>query len=139
MKVKDVMSRKVFSIRVDKKAFTARQIMDWAHIRHVPVVDRANRVVGVVSHRDVLEASVSSLTEHGPRVDADRPLMDAPIVALMHKPARTTVPDATVAEAARIMLDEHLGCLPVVEGDVLVGIVTEADLLRVLVECPNAR
>jgi len=61
MRVRDIMTTKVFTIGADKKAFVAKEIMEWAHVHHIPVVDSSNRVVGIISHRDILRASLSAL------------------------------------------------------------------------------
>ncbi len=55
MLVRDFMTKKVFTLQIDKKVFAAQQIMNWAHVRHIPVVDRERRLVGIVTHRDLLE------------------------------------------------------------------------------------
>lgn len=61
MLVRDCMTKKVFSLPNDKKVFAAQQIMNWAHVRHIPVVDRDGRLVGIVTHRDLLGASISKI------------------------------------------------------------------------------
>lgn len=61
MIVRDLMSAPVFSIREDKRLLAAQEIMNWAHIRHVPVVDTQGVLTGILSHRDLLGAAVSSL------------------------------------------------------------------------------
>lgn len=61
MVVRDLMSSPVFTIREDKRLRAVEEIMQWAHVRHVPVVDAEGRLVGIVSHRDLLAAAVSSL------------------------------------------------------------------------------
>ena len=58
--VADFMSRKVFTLKIDKKLIMAKEIMEWAHTRHVPVVNTAGEVVGMVSHRDLLAVSVAA-------------------------------------------------------------------------------
>ena len=131
MLVRDYMTKKVFTLRIDKKLFIAQEIMEWAHCRHVPVVDREGRVVGIVSHRDLLKASVSSAA-HVVNLERDQHLSTLPVESVMRTNVRTISPDATVQEAAKVMRDEKIGCLPVVAEDKLVGIITDYDFLRIV-------
>lgn len=132
MLVRDYMTEQVFTLRVDKKLFIAQEIMEWAHVRHVPVVDREGRVVGIVSHRDLLKASIASVSTRVANLERDQHLWTIPVENVMRKDVRTISPDATVQEAARIMRGEKISCLPVVAQDKLVGILTEYDLLRIV-------
>lgn len=127
-KVRDIMSRKMVTISAGDTLATAEDIMTLGRVRHMPVV-RQGRLVGVVSERDLLRASLSSLSAVAVedrraflnRVEIDRVMSQPPIVI---------APSASVAEAARSMAERKIGCLPVVEGDELVGLVTETDVLR---------
>ncbi|HYL31507.1 MAG TPA: CBS domain-containing protein [Gemmatimonadales bacterium] len=92
------MTTKVFTIGADKKAFAAKEIMEWAHVRHIPVVDSSNRVVGIISHRDILRASLSALNTQFAEAERRQHLSGAPALAIMHHPARTIEPDASVQE-----------------------------------------
>jgi CBS domain-containing membrane protein len=136
MRVRDIMTTKVFTIGADKKAVVASEIMAWAHIRHIPVIDAHRRVVGIISHRDILRASLSALDTQFATADRRQHLAGAPALALMHQPVQTIGPDATVQEAAGAMRQHKFGCLPVVEHDRLVGIVTEYDILRLVEALP---
>jgi CBS domain-containing protein len=94
--------------------------------RHMLVSDEANGLLGLVSKRDLIAMA------HSPdiqvEIDDDRPISD-----LMHSPVVTVRPECCAAEAARYMLSSKHGCLPVVnDGGVLVGILTEADFLRLV-------
>jgi CBS domain-containing protein len=89
---------------------------------------RLGRLVGVVSERDLLRASLSNLAH---RSDERRAFLEGVDIAqVMSAPPVTVGPDASVEEAACVMADRKIGCLPVVDGDELVGLVTETDLLR---------
>ncbi|MFQ5803491.1 MAG: CBS domain-containing protein [Candidatus Methylomirabilales bacterium] len=132
MLVRDYMTSKVFTIRVDKKLFVAQDIMDWAHVRHVPVVDREQRVVGIVSHRDLLHAAISFVKTDVAEVERKQYLGTVPIEKVMQTTVRTIGPDATVQEAAKLMRTSKIGCLPVVDQGKLVGIISEYDLLRIV-------
>jgi len=103
--------------------------MSLARIRHLPVL-RGSRLVGLVTHRDILRAMCSVFA------DLDAPeqhdvLRNIPVREIMSSEIQTVSPDARAAEAGRTMLENKLGCLPVVEdGDRLVGIITEADFVE---------
>ena len=125
--VRDVMEEKVVTISVGDRLSTVEDIMTLGGVRHMPVV-RAGRLVGVVSERDLLRASLSSLD---PRRLERRAFLEAiDISQVMSAPPVVVEVDAPVEEAARIMADNRIGCLPVMKGEELVGMVTETDLLR---------
>lgn len=138
MKVSDLMTTKVFSLRLDKQVFIAQQIMDWAHIRHIPVVDQRGRVVGLVSHRDILRASVSTVSSKVAKLEQRQHLSSIAVRDIMQTRVRTISPDAPVQDAARLMLKEKIGCLPVVNAEQeLLGVITEHDMLRLVEHLPD--
>jgi len=131
MHVRDIMTVKVFTIGADKKLFVANEIMEWAHIRHIPVVDTSNRVVGIISHRDLLHAAISAVAD-APAVERKRYLGAIPITKVMRTQVHTVSPDAPVQEAARRMRASKIGCLPVLAEGKLIGIISEFDLLGIV-------
>ncbi|MFI5102521.1 MAG: CBS domain-containing protein [Terriglobales bacterium] len=136
-KVEDLMTRKVFTLEAEKRLFIAQQIMDWAHIRHVPVVDGQRRVVGLVSHRDVLRASISIVSSKVAKAEGQQHLTGIPVRDVMRAPVQTVAPDLSVQEAAKLMRRGRIGCLPVVNAQQeLIGIITESDLLKIVEELP---
>lgn len=137
MRVRDVMTTDVFTIRPDKNILVAEEMMQWAHIRHVPVVDQRGRLVGVVSHRDILRASISQVASRVADAERHQHLGAISVAQMMHEPVQTVSPDALVQEAAGLMRRRKVGCLPVLEEDRLVGIVTEYDLLAVIERLPT--
>jgi CBS domain-containing membrane protein len=130
------MTQKVFTLRSDKKLFAAQEIMSWARIRHVPVVDKENRLVGVISHRDLLHASISAIANPAPEVERKQFLSTIPIEKVMRTDIQTIGPDVSIQEAAKLMRARKIGCLPVVLEGKLIGIISEHDLLRVVEEMP---
>jgi CBS domain-containing protein len=130
LRVRDIMGRNVVTISASERMSTVEDIMTLGHVRHMPVV-QGGKLVGVVSERDLLRASLSVLSEHR---GAERRafLHVVEIARVMSTPPIVIGPDASVDEAALVMAEKKIGCLPVVEGDGLVGMVTEADVLRCL-------
>jgi CBS domain-containing protein len=127
-RVRDIMSTKMVTISESDTLSTVEDIMTLGHVRHMPVV-HAGKLVGVVSERDLLRASLSNLTGFG-KHERRAFLHAVEIARVMSAPPVTIGSDATVEEAARIMAERKIGCLPVVQGDRLVGLLTETDVLR---------
>ena len=117
--VRDLMTSAVVSVGPDEPIDQVQALMERKHIRHVPVVDGAGRVLGVVSHRDVIQRSLLEDT--------------GAVSEIMAWKADTIEADDTLSKAARIMLDQKYGCLPVVEHGRLAGILTEADFVKYVV------
>jgi len=129
--VRDFMTSNVFTVRIDHRVFAAQEIMSWAHVRHVPVVDPQGELVGMISHRDVLRASLSSRSER-PELEKRMYLQKIPIRDIMQSVVATVDPETRIKAAARRMRESKIGCLPVVERNRLVGIITEHDLLQLI-------
>ncbi len=127
-RVRDIMSEKMVTISESDRLSTVEDIMTLGRVRHMPGV-HAGTLVGVVSERDLLRTSLSNLTEFGS--EERRLFLHAVEIArVMSAPPITIAPDATVEEAAQMMADRKIGCLPVLEDERLLGIVTETDVLR---------
>ena len=122
------METKLVTISANDRLSTVDDIMTLGRVRHIPVV-QAGRLVGVVSQRDLLRASLSALSEHR---DAERRafLSVVEIARVMSTPPIVVSPEATIEQAAAIMASKRIGCLPVLENDELVGMITETDILR---------
>jgi CBS domain-containing protein len=133
------MTQDVFTVHPEDVVDLAANLMDWRHIRHVPVEDNEGRLVGLVSHRTLLR-----LLGQGMRSQANDPIA---VKDIMKLDPVTVSPTTPTLEAIEIMRRSKVSCLPVVEEDnQLVGIITERDLIRVaamlfekqLREAPNA-
>ena len=136
LKVADIMSRELVTLAEDDTLADARACMERGRIRHLPVV-RDGRLVGLVTHRDMLAASFSVFAEVSAR-EEKRLFSRIPVGELMHD-VISVAPESSVREAARLLLDNRFGCLPVVAKDGrLVGIITEADFLRLAVRMLEA-
>jgi acetoin utilization protein AcuB len=112
----------------------AHRLMKDSHIRRLPVVDRS-RLVGIVTLGDVREAQPSAATTLS-IYELNYLLSKLTVERLMTREPITVAPDATIAEAARLMLQHKIGGLPVVEpvGNKLVGIITESDIFRIFAQ-----
>jgi len=130
MRVRDHMTTKVFTIRMDKKLLAVDEIMGWAHVRHVPVVDAQGKLAGLLSQRDVLRSTLSDLASTP--VDRRNQLGHVSLADVMRREVLTVGPGESVQAAARLMRQHKYGCLPVVEDGRVVGIITEHDLLEVV-------
>jgi len=126
-RVRDIMQTKIVTISVTERLSTVEDIMTLGRVRHIPVV-HGGKLVGVLSQRDLLRASLSELGSFGN--EARRAFLHAiEIDRVMSTPPVTIEPNAAVQLAAHVMADQKIGCLPVVEEGELVGLVTETDVL----------
>jgi acetoin utilization protein AcuB len=136
--VRERMSTQPVTVTSNTPITEALRIMRQGDVRRMPVMDEDGKLVGIVSEKDLLYASpspVSSLT-----VSEMHYLLSHLLVSeLMSREVITVDPDTPVEEAARIMADYKIGGLPVMEGDHLVGILTETDVFTVLLEMFGAR
>lgn len=137
MTVRDLMTKQVFSLRESDTLSAARSLMSLQRIRHIPIVTSDNTFIGLITHRDLLRATISHLAE----VDDDtQKEIDAgiPIKEVMRTDLRTVAPTILLKEAAAVLLNHKYGCLPVVEEGKLIGIITEADFLKLTIELLDA-
>ena len=131
-KVRDIMSTQLKTLERNDTLRLARDIMAQRRIRHFPVVD-AGKLVGVVSQRDLFRATLGSVMKYG-EVAERAFLASVAVKEVLSEPAITISADALVKKAARLMIEKQIGCLPVMEGGNLVGIVTETDILKQVAE-----
>lgn len=129
MLVEEIMKREVITIERNESVHAALGKIKEHRIRHLPVVEQG-RLVGIVSDRDLRAVSPSFLLQER---DIDI-LKSTKVGEIMKCPVLTAHPLDGVDEVARIMYEYRIGCLPVIKGDKLVGILTDTDLLRVLTE-----
>lgn len=133
IRISDLMTRAVFTLTPLQSLPLAEAMMGLLHVRHVPVVDEERRLVGLVTHRDLLAAKISALTPLTPEERSTLEL-SVPVSRVMRTNVWTIGPDALAINAVRIMREHQFGCLPVVVDEKLVGIVTEADLLSLVTD-----
>jgi acetoin utilization protein AcuB len=137
MFVSDWMTKKVFTVTPDDSLSEAVRLMKENKIRHIPVV-KGDEVKGIISDRDIKEYSPSKATSLD--VYELHYLLDkTKIKDVMKTGVITTSSDMPVEEAAMIMHDKVIGCLPVVDDNKLVGIISDKDIYRVLVDITGIR
>jgi acetoin utilization protein AcuB len=137
MNVGKRISSPVITVSPDLPISEALALMSQEKIRHVPVVQKG-KMVGIVTKNDLLNASPSKATSLS--IWEINYLLNKIIVAdVMSKKVITTTEDTPIEEAARIMSDNKVSCLPIMRGKEVVGIITETDLFKVFLELLGAR
>lgn len=131
--VRDWMTTDVITITPDMTLPEAHQLMTNEEIRRLPVVDKAGRLIGIVSIGDVRSAEPSPATSLS-IWELNYLLSTLTVAKIMTSNPFTIAPDATLGEAARMMLEHRVSGLPVVdEQNHVVGIITESDIFTMVV------
>jgi CBS domain-containing protein len=115
-----IMTTDVFTVQPEDVVDLAASVMEWEHIRHVPVEDQSGKLVGLVSHRSILRMLARG---------KDSSNGAAAVREIMHPDPITVRPETSTIEAIEVMRRNRVGCLPVVQNNHLVGIVTERDFI----------
>ncbi|RDI44301.1 acetoin utilization AcuB family protein [Falsibacillus pallidus] len=129
MIIEQIMKTHVETLTPQHTLKSAIELMRAKKIRHIPIVNENNEVVGLVTDRDVKDAAPSIFEENGSREE-----FAAPLQRIMQKDIITGHPLDFVEEAASLFYEHHIGCMPITRDKKLVGIITETDLLYTLVE-----
>ena len=137
MFVGERMSRPVISVTPDMPINDVLALFRKEHIRRAPVI-KDGKLVGIVSERDLLNASPSSVTTLSVW-ELNYLISKVTVKNVMAKKVVTVEQDTPIEEAARIMADKKIGGVPVVSGTNVVGIITETDLFKILLELMGAR
>jgi CBS domain-containing protein len=133
LRVKDAMSRVVRTVERNDQLAVADNLMKEERIRHLPVLDGDGIVCAVVSQRDLFRGALLRALGYGGRAEQSM-LRQVAVKEAMSEAVHTTNPDVPLAQAARVMIERKIGCLPVVEGEKLVGILTETDIVRLVAD-----
>ncbi len=131
--VADLMSKEVATLERNDRLSIADDVMKLGRVRHLPVLGEDGELVGIISQRDLLYGSLASILGYG-SVARGKLLSTILVKEAMTTDPLVVAPDTAIAEAARIMTVNKIGCLPVVEGDALVGILTESDFVQLHLE-----
>jgi acetoin utilization protein AcuB len=138
MLVRERMSTQPVTIPSDTPISEALRVMRQSQVRRLPVLDKEGKLVGIVSEKDLLYASPSPATSLS-IYEMHYLLSNLLVTEVMTDKLITVTPDTPLEEAARVMADNKIGGLPVIEGDKLVGIITETDIFKVFLELLGAR
>jgi CBS domain-containing membrane protein len=130
--VRDIMVQNPTTLDWNESLDLAESIMNLGRIRHLPVLDDG-KLVGIVSQRDLFRSALITALGFGRNVTSTL-IKTIKIKEVMTEKVLTISPDASIKDAARQMMDKKIGCLPVVDGDRLIGLVTETDMLQYIVE-----
>ncbi|WP_319779679.1 CBS domain-containing protein [Maridesulfovibrio sp.] len=138
LKVDDLMTTELFTLSQSDNLKMARSLMDLQRIRHIPIVNDKREFIGLVTHRDILRATISQLADIDPATQGE---IDSgiPVGEIMRTDIKTVLADTSLKEAALMLLDHKYGCFPVVnENNGLIGILTEADFLKLTISLMDA-
>lgn len=127
LRVKDYMNSSVSTLTPEDRLLDADLLIRRAGVRHLPVVSDG-RLVGLLTERDVRRYAPSIL--HSTPEEYNEIFEQTLVGTVMTKGVTTISPDAPLAEAAALLYNQRLGCLPVMNGETLVGIITRTDILR---------
>jgi CBS domain-containing membrane protein len=126
--VRDLMRRDVKTLRRNDELTIADEVMRSERIRHLPVLDEDGALAGILSQRDLFHSALVKALGYGASAKA-KMLKMVVVKEAMTTDVVTVAPDTTIADAAHLMVEKKIGCLPVVDGGRLVGIVTETDFV----------
>lgn len=138
MLVGERMSHPVITVHPDTPMQEALNMMHMERIRRLPVVDSRGKLVGIVSHTDLLQASPSDAVSLSVW-ELNYLLSKLTVGEIMTREVITVSETTPIEEAARIMSDNKIGGLPVVQDGNVVGIITETDLFKIFLELLGAR
>ena len=133
--VADLMTREVQTVLPNDQLAVAEDVMRLARFRHMPVVDEDGELVGMVTARDLFHNALLRALGFGVHAKL-RAMESMRVKDAMTSPVLTTTPQTRLAEAARLMCEKKLGCLVVVEGQKIVGILTEGDFVALAASTP---
>jgi CBS domain-containing protein len=133
LKVGDIMSADVSTVGANDKLSVAEALMKHEGIRHLPVVNEDGHLCGIITKRDLFRGALLRALGYGSRAE-NQVLNSIVIKEAMTDDVLTTKPGTPLAEAAKLMIKYKVGCLPVVDGERLVGMLSEGDFVKLMTE-----
>ncbi len=127
-RVRDLMTTDLLTLEQNEPLLLADEKMEARQVRHLIVVDEEGALAGVLSQRDIFLGGLLRGLGYGSRA-RDQALESLRLKDAMKASPVTTTPDTAVADAAETMITGRIGCLPVLEGERIVGILTEGDFV----------
>jgi CBS domain-containing membrane protein len=128
--VKEMMTTEAQTLFSSDSLADVQAIMAKYHCHHVPIVAKNDELVGLVTHRDVLRVTESSLLENENRIVPQ----DIPVSDFMIRDVFTIAPETSLRKAAVYIRTQRYGCLPVVRAKELVGIITDSDFVNIAID-----
>ena len=126
--VTEIMMGSPVTLKPEDSLDLANDVISLGRIRHIPVVD-AGRLVGLLSERDLMGAAASHV--FGLKQKSKSALLKSVLIRdVMKKRVVTVTPETSIKDAAHLMADKKIGCVPVVSDGAIVGLVTTTDILR---------
>lgn len=130
--VADVMTTQPYTLKETDVIDTARKLMAEKNIRHIPIVNEEGALRGLVTHRDLLAASISALVDIE-ETERQRVETSTPLAQIMTTDLSVVTEDMNLRQAALRLQNHKYGCLPVVSQGVLKGIITDSDFVAVAI------
>ena len=127
--VRDLMSADVVTLGRNDKLAAAEDLMRLGRIRHLPVLDEDGGLAGIVSQRDLFHSGLIRALGYGAHAQ-HQALATVAIKEAMNTDVVTTTPDTPLRDAARSMFERKIGCLVVVDGGRIAGILAESDFVK---------
>lgn len=127
--VNEIMSENVITLKASDSISSARELMKNEDIRHLPVVDDNNFPVGIVTQRDIFRAQDSKLNGDNHIINDEQVLLEQ----IMSRKISYALPDEPLRSAGLKLQKNKYGCLPVMDNDKLVGIITDFDFVGVAI------
>ncbi|WP_347549257.1 acetoin utilization AcuB family protein [Pseudalkalibacillus hwajinpoensis] len=128
MVIEEIMNRNVFSLKESQTIADAIKVMQEKNIRHLPIVNNEEELTGIVSDRDIKDASPSILD-----TDPNKEVLQSPLYSIMKKEVITAHPLDFVEEISTIFYEQRISSIPIVDKRRVIGIVTETDMLHTLI------
>ena len=138
MLVKERMSAPVITVDPELPIMEALNLMKTKRIRRTPVVNNKGKLVGIISDKDLLDASPSDATSLSVW-EINYLLSQIKVAEIMTRNVLTVTEDTPIEEVARIMADNKIGGIPIMSDDEVVGLITETDLFKIFLELMGAR
>lgn len=147
MKISEIMTKKVYTIYPDSSVKEAARLMFKHGFTGLPVINKKNQLVGIITESDLIKQkakidlplyiqfldSILYLENPSKKIEEEiRKILGTKVADLMTKKVITVTPDTEVSDLATLMLDKHINPVPVIKGKKLVGIVSRADLIKLL-------
>lgn len=134
MILEEIMTTDLITLRAEQTILDAHTLMHQYKIRHIPIIDQKHHLIGIVSDRDIRDALPSILLD----IEKEKDVLRLPVKTIMKTDVLTGHPLDFVEEIGAIFYEHKISCLPIVQDDQLVGIITNSDLLHSLVELTGA-